>query len=126
MKRGKAPNARQKRWHDAVAQLPCVSCGATLVHVHHCVGSSAKHNKVHIGQDWVIPLCPDCHQGPGGVHGDMGRVQTFFHGGIGRKEFEKMAFDETVRAVIDWCGITLDSSILPPADTHNAIMGYHK
>ena len=127
MKRGKAPTARQKRWHDAVAQLPCVSCGATPVHVHHCVGSTTKHNKVWIGQDWVIPLCYDCHQGPGGVHGDMSRVRRMIgHDDISRKAFEKLMFDEAVIAVTDWCGITLDSAILPPADTHNAIMDYHK
>lgn len=123
MKRGKAPNARQKRWHDAVAQLPCVSCGATPVHVHHCVGSSAKHNKVHIGQDWVIPLCYDCHQGPGGVHGDMSRINTQPDvPPVGRKQFEKAAFDLVCRTHrVEQAG-----QVAPGSEVRAAIMGYHK
>lgn len=123
MKRGKAPTARQKRWHDAVAQLPCVSCGATPVHIHHCVGSTTKHNKVHIGQDWVIPLCYDCHQGPGGVHGDMSAINTQPDiPPFSRKEFEKAAFD-LIRRTSDMGG---HFHLTPERDVVDAIMGYHK
>lgn len=131
MKRGKAPNARQKRWHDAVAQLPCVSCGATPVHIHHCVGSTTKHNKVHIGQDWVIPLCYDCHQGPGGVHGDMSRVRAsaprgkmyngdyLADGDFGRKRFEKWAFNKVL------CDVFQPNRLLQ-SYVEDAIKDYHK
>ena len=122
MKRGKAPSARQKRWHDAVAQLPCVSCGATPVHIHHCVGSTTKHNKVHIGQDWVIPLCYDCHQGPGGVHGDMSRIRQMLVPSFTRKRFEKWAFDKAISDVY----FDISPSDVPPKGVEFAIMDYHK
>lgn len=62
MKR-KAPTAAQKRFHDAAARLGCVVPGCNApARIHHCVGASAKHNKVAIGQWWILPLCDDHHQ----------------------------------------------------------------
>jgi hypothetical protein len=60
----------EKRHMGRVAQLPCVCCGAEPVEVHHIragdaagAGQRAKH--------WLaVPLCPDCHRGPNGVHGN--------------------------------------------------------
>ena len=69
MKR-KAPTAAQKRFHDMACSDGCIipGCGAPA-RLHHCVGASAKHNKVEIGQWWVLPLCDDHHQhGPAAVH----------------------------------------------------------
>lgn len=43
----------------AVAQLPCVICGAMGVHVHHCIHgrySTRKSSDRH-----TIPLCPPHH-----------------------------------------------------------------
>lgn len=51
-----------------VAQLPCAICGTEPVELHHPreglgMAQRAKH--------WlVVPLCPSCHRGPHGVHGD--------------------------------------------------------
>ena len=51
-----------------VAELPCACCGTTGVHVHHIregqgMGERASHFL-------TIPLCPDCHTGPNGIHGN--------------------------------------------------------
>ena len=87
MKRGVRPNKAQKRWHHWLAGHGCFLC-RTPAEIHHCAGSSAKHNKVHVGQDFCVPLCASCHRGAEGIHGD----RTVFAGrGLGesRKEIEK-------------------------------------
>jgi hypothetical protein len=51
-----------------VAELPCAICGDTPVEVHHLregVGM-AQRNSNYV----TVPLCPGCHRGPHGVHGD--------------------------------------------------------
>lgn len=61
-------NKLEQAWMDAVAKLPCATCGVYGVHVHHirtCQGKSQRASNF-----LVLPLCPSCHQGPQGVHGD--------------------------------------------------------
>lgn len=89
MRRAVAPNAEQKRFHNFLAEHGCFECGAPAA-LHHAVGSTARHNKIHIGQWWVIPLCYDHHQGQGGIHGDLGAFIKWR--GCTRKEIEKAAF----------------------------------
>lgn len=63
--------AAQKRFHAALADMGCANCGQGHdTCLHHAVGAAGRHNKLWIGQWWVIPLCWDCHQGPQGRHGD--------------------------------------------------------
>jgi hypothetical protein len=62
-----ATNA-EKRWMDKVAQLPCSLCGAHGVHVHHIREGQGMAQRA--SNFLVVPLCPDCHTGPNGVHGD--------------------------------------------------------
>ena len=61
--------AAERRHMDRVAHLPCSVCGAPPPScVHHPrfsvgAGQRASH--------WLtIALCPDCHQGQHGIHGD--------------------------------------------------------
>lgn len=90
MRRAVAPNAAEKRFHEFLAGMGCAVTGAPA-HIHHAIGSSAKHNRIHIGQWWVIPLAPELHQGQGGIHGDMSLFAL--HGIEGtRKEIEKKLF----------------------------------
>lgn len=114
MKGGKAPTAEQKRFHDWVAEQGCAMTGGPAS-IHHCVGSTAKHGKIPIGQWWVIPLSYEYHQGPHGIHGDL----TIFDDPsddprLSRKEIEKEIF------------ITLlfweDHPV--PQNVYNAIMEY--
>lgn len=58
----------ERRWMDRVAQLPCVCCGAHGVQVHHIREGQGMAQRA--SNFLVVPLCPDCHQGPSGVHGD--------------------------------------------------------
>ena len=63
--------AAAKRHMARVAQLPCAICGNYGVHVHHprfCAGMAQR------ASDFLtIPLCPECHEGKGGIHGDRSR-----------------------------------------------------
>ncbi len=57
-------------WKELIHGLPCVVCFLQTgerrygVHGHHL-------ESVRDGlSDWLmVPLCPDCHQGPNGIHG---------------------------------------------------------
>lgn len=89
----KAPTASQQRFHNAIAQLGCVvpGCGGPA-RLHHCVGASAKHNKIAIGQWWLIPLCDDHHQhGPDALHVSPARFALLV-GVDSRKRAEKYLF----------------------------------
>lgn len=53
---------------DAVAQLPCACCGAHGVQVHHLREGQGMSQRA---SNWLtVPLCPDCHTGPNGLHGN--------------------------------------------------------
>ncbi len=58
----------EKRYLDRVAQLDCVVCGAHGVHIHHAREGQGMAQRA---QNWLaIALCPACHTGPRGIHGD--------------------------------------------------------
>jgi hypothetical protein len=59
---------KYKAHADRVAQLPCATCGAHGVVLHHPRIGQGMGQRAH--DMLVIPLCPDCHTGPAGVHGD--------------------------------------------------------
>ena len=61
---GKA-GALHMQW---IAQQPCCICGAWPVHVHHCI--CGRYGQRKASNFDTIPLCPDCHLGPHGIHAD--------------------------------------------------------
>jgi hypothetical protein len=90
------PTAKQQRWQDWQRSRGCHACGQ-WASIHHCVGRTAKHQKVHIGQWFTIPLCYDCHQAPGGIHHGGQRLEQCGYAGR-RIDVEKQIFAETVEA----------------------------
>lgn len=75
-----------------VAQLPCACCGASGVHVHHIREGQGMAQRA---SDFLtIPLCPDCHVGPLGVHGDKSLMRI-------RKLSELDMLAETIRKLTD-------------------------
>ena len=58
----------EKKWMDNVAQLPCALCEAQPVEVHHIREGQGMAQRA--SNFLTIPLCPSCHRGPNGVHGD--------------------------------------------------------
>jgi hypothetical protein len=56
-----------KRHLSIVASLPCALCGVQPVEVHHLLSGRTPGRR---SSDWLtIPLCPDCHRGKNGIHG---------------------------------------------------------
>ena len=63
----------EKAYLDRVAQLPCVLCGAHGVHIHHVREGQGMAQRA---QNWLtIALCPDCHTGSSGIHGNRNRLK---------------------------------------------------
>lgn len=59
----------EQKHKGRVAALPCALCAARPPSfVHHILQGRTPGRKV--GDFLTIPLCWDCHQGPGGIHGD--------------------------------------------------------
>ena len=57
-----------------VAELPCACCGTEPVQVHHIREGQGMAQRA--SNYLTIPLCPDCHTGTYGVHGDKSRMRA--------------------------------------------------
>lgn len=80
-----------KRHMSLVAELPCANCGAEPVELHHIregVGMAQRNSNF-----LVIPLCPNCHRGSKGIHGD----RTAFL--LGKRDEMSMLADTIERLV---------------------------
>lgn len=56
-----------------VAALPCCLCGTEPCEVHHIREGQGMAQRA---SDFLtIPLCPDCHRGSKGVHGDRSMLR---------------------------------------------------
>lgn len=115
-----APNKAQKDWMAAVRELGSVISGGPAV-IHHAVGRTGKHNKVHIGHWWIIPLTDEEHKAlHNGImiweqsHPDCG-IET-------RKQFEKAAYEEVYMKL--WS--TVDHYYCPSLRVNESIMDYHR
>lgn len=76
---------------NRVAELPCANCGTETVELHHVregVGMAQRNSNF-----LVIPLCPSCHRGSKGIHGD----RTAFL--LGKKDEMSMLADTIERLV---------------------------
>ena len=63
-----------KAHKDRVASLPCCLCGESPVQLHHVREGQGMAQRA---SDWlVVPLCPGCHTGPKGVHGDQSMLRV--------------------------------------------------
>lgn len=61
-KNTRGPNQAEKDFQGWLKQQPCCITGANGVQVHHCVGSTGRHNKVLIGHWFCLPLSPSMHE----------------------------------------------------------------
>jgi hypothetical protein len=57
----RGPNAEEQRFQAFCKESDCSVCGNPGPSiVHHCEGSTFKHNKVLVGHWFTIPLCETC------------------------------------------------------------------
>lgn len=61
-KQSRAANSDEKAFMSWLKERPCCITGEIGVQVHHCVGSAVKHNKVHVGHAFCIPLSVEVHR----------------------------------------------------------------
>jgi len=61
-KNTRGPNQDEKDFQKWLKENNCCLSGLFHVHVHHCLGATAKHNKVLIGHYFCIPLSPEIHR----------------------------------------------------------------
>lgn len=65
--------AAMKTYMNGVAEHPCCVCGAEPVELHHVREGQGMAQRA---SNWlVVPLCPSCHRGPRGVHGDKSALR---------------------------------------------------
>jgi len=100
------PNAAQTRWREAVRELGSVISGGPAV-IHHCVGRTAKHNKVQIGHWWILPLTDSEHKA-------LHNGETF--GRESRKSFEKEMYVLLINYML----------FVPPSEVNVSIASYHR
>lgn len=63
----------EKSHMGRVAQLSCAVCGEQPVVVHHIRDGQGMAQR---SSNWLtVPLCPSCHIGPHGVHGDRAMMK---------------------------------------------------
>ncbi len=61
--KGNAPTTAQKEWREEVRELGCIISGEKGgIEIHHVLGATAKHNKVPIGHEFILPLTPWYHR----------------------------------------------------------------
>ncbi len=61
--KGNAPTTAQKLWREEVRALGCIISGEKGgVEIHHVLGATAKHNKVPIGHELILPLSAWYHR----------------------------------------------------------------
>ncbi len=61
--KGNAPTEAQKQWREEIRELGCIICSEKGgVEIHHVLGATAKHNKVAIGHEFILPLSTWYHR----------------------------------------------------------------
>jgi hypothetical protein len=64
----------EKKYMNRVAELPCVLCGEHGVQLHHLREGEGMAQRA---QNWlVMALCPACHTGSTGFHGNRNRLRA--------------------------------------------------
>jgi|TARA_R110000744_G_scaffold91932_2_gene178212 hypothetical protein len=65
---------KEKKYMGRVAEMNCMLCNTHPVEVHHIrEGQGMSQRASHY---LTVPLCPSCHRGPVGVHGDKAMMKV--------------------------------------------------
>jgi len=76
-RRSKSKPLAMRRYHDKIAAMPCLVCGAQAT-VHH-VTASIHGGRISRRDDRVVPLCPIHHQV---LYGPRESVEALGHKGF--------------------------------------------
>lgn len=103
------PNAAQKRWRERVRESGTILGGLGPIHVHHCAGRTARHDGIHIGHWWILPLTEYQHRS---IHADPDRK--------GREKHLWLCLLARLPLLDE------DPQAYPPAEVCAAIQDYHR
>ena len=88
----KSKTKAERKWLSIIAQLPCQVCGAEPAQIHHIrYGQGTSQRASHF---LTVPICYDCHQGPGGIHVDRSLWRV-------RKMGEMDALSNTIKTLAE-------------------------
>jgi hypothetical protein len=119
------PTASQARFHDALRQLGCVITGAKHgTQLHHVVGSSARYDKIWIGQWWVLILRADLHDSKLEASYNVTDYKTEFEERFGNQKSVFMRQFHRLIGAIALGDIKFDYKDLPPNSVIEAIQSY--
>jgi len=118
-----SPNAKQKRWMARVADYGCVVSGNSNIQIHHCVGRTAKHNKIAVGHWFILPLSFELHDVSSNNEYNVSKCKNAFIDEFGEENelFMKM-FVELIKQESE--SPFPDYSDFPELNVIGAIMGW--
>jgi len=56
------PTAKQKNWREDVRAQGCILRLEGPVQIHHVVGRTARHIKIHVGHWFLLPVSEEGHR----------------------------------------------------------------
>lgn len=108
-KNTRGANADEKRFQGWLKYQSCCTCNNPAPSiVHHCEGSTFKHNKVLIGHWFCIPLCSECddvitHGSRRAFIDKFGAQSYFWSGLIEIYNLENKGCSQFIyNSIIDW------------------------
>ena len=107
-KNTRGPNADEKAFQAWLKQQPCATGGHGITEVHHCKGSTFKHNKVLVGHWFCIPLSQSSH--------------SAYHNGT--KNWRAMNGSQSNIWVIHIMDYAAETGKTPPGDVYDAIVDW--
>ena len=60
-KYNRVPNAKERRHHERLMNLPCLACGGAGGVFHHLL-SDCSGKRWRRDHEWGLPLCDPCHR----------------------------------------------------------------
>lgn len=115
--KGNEPSAEQKAWMSQLAEYGCVVTRADNPQIHHCLGATAKHNKVAIGHWYLLPLAHQLHDISSNRPDNITLHKREFEW---RHGTEKELFSRLIKTFRD------NGNPIPPEEVIEAIKGYHR
>ncbi len=129
LRMNKQANAKQKKWMKDIASfIDEVGMGGLYgreyegrkdFQLHHVLGRSAKHNKVHIGHWFIIPVPVELHD-VSSNHPD--NVTHFKKNFVNRFGDQRGIFQILYSCMHKWNDFDGNDFEIPPMEVYNAIM----
>ena len=117
----KPANAKQRQWMSDIAEWANdggISFvfgieSTSSIQLHHVLGRSAKHNKIHIGHEFIIPVPYELHDVDSNHHENVTHRKKAF--------IKRFGTQSSIYQVLISC-MEMDGYTVPSMDIYSAIM----